>query len=258
MRGLATVLGDAAKAVSLLTIVPVSAGEWREPRPGVAAWFAFVGLALGATAWAFLYVLAIAGLGARAGLVSAALVVSGWAMLTRFLHWDGLADVADGLWGGATQERRLEIMRDSAIGAFGATAIALVVLVQVGAVASVAMSHRLEILLVVPALGRLAATCGAWLGTPARPDGLARLIIGRPGPGPMVVSAGAVSVCAAVLYVSLGLWGVAFSFLGVLCALVVPHLLSSKIGGVTGDIMGASVLVCETILLVVAAFAWGA
>ncbi len=63
-------------------------------------------------------------------LVGAA-VIAAWALLTRFLHWDGLADTTDGLLGGSTPERRLEIMRDSRVGSFGVTAIVMVALLQV-------------------------------------------------------------------------------------------------------------------------------
>ncbi len=53
------------------------------------------------------------------------------------LHWDGLADYADGLWGGSTPEARLAIMADSHTGAFGATAVAIVALVETASVASI-------------------------------------------------------------------------------------------------------------------------
>ena len=67
----------------------------------------------------------------RAGLATAALVVA-----TGALHEDGLADVADGFGGGATRARKLEIMRDSRIGAYGAIAIALALILRVGALAA--------------------------------------------------------------------------------------------------------------------------
>jgi adenosylcobinamide-GDP ribazoletransferase len=61
---------------------------------------------------------------------TAALALVAQALATGALHEDGLADSADGLWGGGTRERRLEIMRDSRIGSFGAVALVLVVLLR--------------------------------------------------------------------------------------------------------------------------------
>ncbi len=96
------------------------------------------------------------------------------------LHFDGLADVADGYWGSHDRARRLEIMSDSHIGAFGATAIALTIVVEVAALASILGSpHELPLLL-VPAMARFSATAGCWLGTPARDGGLGRSVMARP------------------------------------------------------------------------------
>src|SRR5208337_3229433 len=93
---------------------------------------------------------------------------------TGALHEDGLADVADGFGGGATRERKLEIMRDSRIGAFGAVALALALLIRVGALAS-ALSHGFwsaaGALIVVAALSRGGALMPLALLDPARAEG---------------------------------------------------------------------------------------
>src|ERR1700679_2679481 len=94
---------------------------WAAPVAGVA-----VGL-IGALALALATLLGLPML-LRAGLATAALVVA-----TGALHEDGLADVADGFGGGATPARKLEIMRDSRVGAYGAIAIALALILRVGA-----------------------------------------------------------------------------------------------------------------------------
>ena len=103
-----------------------------------------------------------------------------WAGATRMLHWDGLADYSDGLWGGSTPQERLAIMADSHTGAFGATAVAIVALVETASVASILAGHHEMPILLIPAFARLSASCAAWLGTPARPSGLGRSVMGPP------------------------------------------------------------------------------
>ena len=87
---------------------------WPEDeRTGAAAWFPFIGLVLGSFGWVAVLALEFVGWDGRASLVVGALVVAMWAGTTRMLHWDGLADYSDGLWGSSTAEGRLAIMADS-------------------------------------------------------------------------------------------------------------------------------------------------
>ena len=178
------------------------------------------------------------------------MVVTLWAILTRMLHFDGLADVADGFWGAHDPARRLEIMADSHTGAFGATAIALTAIVEVAAIGAViAVPHEAPLLL-VPALARFSATAGCWLGTPARPGGLGRSVMARPtllGAMPAVAVLAAV---AAAMWLGYGVTGAIVFCFGILAALAIPHLLAGRFGGVTGDVLGASVLLTETLLFV--------
>lgn len=241
-------LRDAALALSLLTVVPTGISWPKVGRVAVAGWFPVVGFALGGLAWAATRFVPATFLAEKSYLVAVALVV--WfAVVSRFLHHDGLADVADAWWGASTPERRLEIMRDTATGAFGATALALCVVVQVVSLGEVLEARGLWVLLVVPTLARLAATFAAWLGKPAREGGLGRSVMG----GPDVFSGGvAALVVSAVLVIgwnAAGLVGIAFVAAGIVASLVIPHLIASRMGGVTGDVMGASVIVVETLLL---------
>lgn len=246
---------DLAAAFALLTIVPVPARMTGEGAARPAAWFPLVGLFLGACGWALAVgLLAVSRLGSLrhgAPLTVAALVVASWCLLTRFLHWDGLADVADGAWASADPSRRLEVMADSRTGAFGATAVALVAIVQVAAASEVIASGRLAVLIAVPVLGRLAATFGAWLGTPARPSGLGASVLGRPGAVDALVTCVTLAACAFVYASAGGGWLAPAA--GALAAPIFPHLMARRFGGVTGDVLGASVLLTETVVLVVAA-----
>ena len=244
---------DARLAVSLLTLVPTGATWPDGEQTQVAAWFPAVGAIFGLVGYGVVKAFAALHAQSRAAYVVAALVVVAWALMSRLLHWDGLADVADGFWGADERTRRLEIMSDSRTGAFGATAVGLVVVLEVAAIgAIVARPHELPILL-VPVLSRFSATAGAWLGKPARPGGLGRAVTGRPTWLSVVI--GIVPLVAALTGVWLGFnaTGLALGFFGVLVAFAVPHVLSERFGGVTGDVMGASVLLTETVLF--AAFA---
>ena len=105
----------------------------------------------------------------RAGLATAALVAA-----TGALHEDGLADVADGFGGGLTRERKLEIMRDSRIGAYGALALALALILRVGALAAAldgGLWRGSLSLILVAALSRAASLTPLALLAPARADG---------------------------------------------------------------------------------------
>lgn len=244
---------DLRLAVSLLTVIPTGARWDGQPRPGVAGWFPVVGLMLGSVMWGVGHLAETTGLAGVIPLIWASLAVGFSALITRMLHFDGIADVADAWWGGHTRERRLEIMSDPATGAFGTTAVALVVTVQVTAVGSILTWHQLPLLL-IPALARFAATFAAWLGAPARPGGLGRSVMGRPGLSGLIPAAGTAALILLIGWAALEIVGVVYVLFGLVLSLVVPHLISSRMGGVTGDVMGASVMVVETILFVVAAF----
>src|SRR5512140_2863519 len=86
--------------------------------------------------------------------LAAVLVVAVWLVLTRALHFDGFLDIFDALFGGFTPERRLEIMKDSRVGAFGVAAGVLLLFAKVSAIASLA--NRPTAFLLAPVLGRWA------------------------------------------------------------------------------------------------------
>lgn len=243
---------DAQLALSLLTLVPTPARWPEDGRTQVAGWFPVVGGLLGVAAYGAVKFAAMTGILGRAPYVAAALVVSLWAVLTRLLHWDGLADVADGYWGSHDRTRRLEIMADSHTGAFGTTAVALAAVIEVAALGSFLATHQSPIL-VVPILARFAATAASWLGRPARQGGLGRSVMGRPSALALLISGLALALAFVTMWRGYGLLGMALGGVGLLLALGVPHVLALRFGGVTGDVMGASVLITEVLLF--AAFA---
>ena len=107
-------------------------------------------------------------------IVAAGLAIAALAASTGALHEDGLADVADGFGGGATRERKLEIMRDSRIGAFGATALALSLILRTGALAaalSAGLGFAAASLVLVSGVSRAGALFPLALLDPARSEG---------------------------------------------------------------------------------------
>lgn len=243
---------DAGLALSLLTAIPTPVRWPEDGRTQVAGWFPFVGAVVGAVGYGAVKLGAVTGVLGRAPYLVAALVVALWAVLTRLLHWDGLADVADGYWGSHDQQRRLEIMSDSHTGAFGATAVALATVIEVAAIGSFVATHQSPVLL-VPVFARFAATAAAWLGKPARPGGLGRSVVGRPSALALLICGATLVLALLTLWRGYGLLGMALGGMGLLLAFGVPHVLALRFGGVTGDVMGASVLVTEVLLF--AAFA---
>lgn len=244
---------DAGIALSLLTSIPTPARWPDDGATQAAGWFPAVGLLVGATGYGIVKVAQLLPLSGNAAGVLSVLVVIAWALITRLLHWDGLADVADGYWGSHDAARRLEIMSDSHTGAFGSAAVALVAILEVLAIWSILTAPHELPLLVVPVFARFAATASAWFGNPARPGGLGRSVMGAPSILSVLVACTALAACFGVLWVGFGVAGIVLGGFGTVLALAVPHILSLRFGGVTGDVMGASVLLTEALLF--AAFA---
>jgi adenosylcobinamide-GDP ribazoletransferase len=175
----------------------------------------------------------------RGGLATAALVFA-----TGALHEDGLADVADGFGGGLTRTRKLEIMRDSRIGAYGAIAIALALILRIGALAAALDGGfwRASLsLILVAALSRAAALTPLALLPPARADG-AGAAAGRLDSNALAAAWGSALVIAVAL--GLATLGVAHVLLAALIsgagAFFMVALARRAIGGQTGDVAGAA------------------
>ncbi|MBY0613169.1 MAG: adenosylcobinamide-GDP ribazoletransferase [Beijerinckiaceae bacterium] len=175
-------------------------------------------------------------------------------VVTGALHEDGLADTADGIGGGRTVEDRLRIMRDSSIGSYGAVALMLTLSGKATAISALIDRQGAEaaILCVVAAaiLSRTLATWPHWLLPPAREDGKAARV-GRPGTQAVVV---AVILALGFSLVALRGFGLAKLLVAILAAagmaLVMMRLAQRKLGGHTGDVIGATQQICEITLLV--------
>lgn len=244
------VVADLRIATSFVTIVPVAsskpAGEGAIAR---ATWALPVAGLLVGLAGAVVYALA-SKLGLAPG-VAALLALAVTTLITGALHEDGLADTADGLGGGRTRERKLEIMRDSRIGSYGVCALILSLGLRWSALAAIADPWIVMLALCsAHAAARAGVPAFMSLVAPARPDGLSARA-GSP-PGRSVAVAFAVGTLA--LAVALG---PAKALIGLvllsLAGLILARLAIRQIGGQTGDILGAFEQVGEILILLVAA-----
>jgi len=244
---------DIGAAFGLLTRLPIPVDHQRAGERGARSVWAYpvVGGALGALAGVFGLLLLY--LGAPVG-VSAAGALAVLILSTGALHEDGIADCADGLGGGRDREQCLEIMRDSRIGAFGAAALALVILARWSAIESLIGAGSLFWPMVaVGAASRLPMVLAMFIMDPARTDGLSSGI-GTP-PTQAVLAAFFMALLIAVF--ALGWGGIAVLFWAGLATLPLLFLAQARIGGQTGDILGGSQQLAEIGALAAAAASAG-
>jgi adenosylcobinamide-GDP ribazoletransferase len=185
-------------------------------------------------------------------LISAALTLAATLALTGCLHEDGLADTLDG-FGGESRERRLEIMRDSRIGTYGACALVLSLLLRVGALAGLAGPAPAALALVAShAGGRALLPAFLRFLPPARQDGLAA-DAGRPAWASVAI---ALALGVLILLMGLGPERAAIACVLLLAAFVLMRRLCLRqIGGQTGDAAGALEQIGEIAVLLTAAAA---
>lgn len=217
------------------------------PGPSALAWFpavgAGLGLGLGAAWW----------LAAQlwSPLLAAVVVVAIDLAVTGGLHLDGLADSADGLLApGLDRSRRLEVMAEPSIGAFAVAVTTTTLLLRVAALAVLTPAPLL--LAALWALSRTAMAVAARSVPYARPGGLASSFLGGPAV-PVALTGG---VLALAFGATTGIAGVVAVVIatGAAAAVVVAGV--RRLGGFTGDVLGAAGIVAETAGLVVAAARW--
>lgn len=241
-------LHDIRVALALLTRLPLPYPAQRDRPAAMAAWaYPLAGAVVAFLVWGVIWCAGALGLGLGLSPILGLLV---GIMVTGAMHEDGLADCADGFWGGWTRERRLEIMKDSQIGTYGVLALVLSLMLRWGALVGLVQIGMALPALLVAAMGSRAGMVWMMRALPnARDDGLSKQT-GRP---PKWAAGTGISMAAAVLLV-IWPWGVfQGALIAALFALGCAWLAKRKIGGQTGDVLGASQQVIETALLVTAA-----
>lgn len=240
--------GELKAALAFLTRVPagwlgIDAAMRPDFRRG-ARMFPIAGVLIGIAGGVVLLVASAFGVPA---VVAAALAVAATMMLTGGLHEDGLADVADS-FGGASRERRLEIMRDSRIGTYGAAALVLSLVIRVACLATIAAAgplHAALALALAEGISR-AAVVRMWHELPpARDSGLAHET-GPPDTNAMVTALAAATVLALAAVFVVGVRpAVLAAVFAALATYMFSRLTAQTIGGRTGDTLGA----CQQVAL---------
>ena len=242
-------LDDFKTATAFLTRLPMPHPHGPQPQNFVRAhrMFPVVGALIGAAVG--LICLGLRYLGVP-DLAAAALALGASAILTGALHEDGLADVADGFGGGRDVASKLEIMRDSRLGTFGAFVMLVSFAAKLAALAALPGAQAVWGLIAAHALARGVLPLLSLNLPYARKDGLARNA-GQPDAGVALASA-AIAFIVALLVLS---WANAFwaALACALCAAVMGWIAMRQIGGQTGDVMGATEQVAETAVLLLLA-----
>jgi adenosylcobinamide-GDP ribazoletransferase len=236
-------------AVSWLTVLPVRTPIQVDRDVGRRAlyWAPVVGAGLGLLAAGVLSVLHSVGAPA---LLTGLIVVAMLAGLTRGMHLDGLADTADGLGCYGGPQRALEVMRDGSCGPFGVVALVLVLSAQAVALGALAETGRLIPVVLAVIAGRVAFGWCARRGVPAaRPAGLGALVADSQPPAIPVAWAVAL-LAAGLLAVPDRPWqGVLAIVLAAFAIVALSAHTSRRLGGVTGDVLGAAAELTTTLIL---------
>jgi len=242
---------DVAASLGLLTRVPVDVDtDLAMTRSAKATWaYPVIGMLLGGVGMLVFVLLHLIGLPI---FVAVVLLIGFQIIVTGAMHEDGLADCADGLWGGWTKERRLEIMKDSHIGVYGVAAIALALLLKAAALGALAWSPLMAVALIAGgAVSRTAMVVVMYALPNARGGGLSQSV-GRPPLSSVwiaVALAGAATIGMGFLtghilaiVVILGVAGLTTAA----CIMIAKR----KIGGQTGDVLGATQQVSDIAILI--------
>ncbi|MBY6240015.1 adenosylcobinamide-GDP ribazoletransferase [Methylosinus sp. Sm6] len=185
--------------------------------------------------------------------LAAALAVGALILVTGALHEDGLADLFDGFGGGATREEKLEIMRDSRLGSYGAIGLTLSLMLRVGALSSVAersVAQAAAVLVFTAALSRTTGLAPIMMLAPARGDGAGHAAL-RPFEQALRTAA-LLALALALLPLGAGTPLAGLLLAGgaaVGAAYATAKLAERQIGGLTGDVLGAAQQMAEVAAL---------
>ncbi len=240
-------LAELLVSLKFLTRIPIPFSKTVSPVPLVQAMRQF-GLAGGLIGALTGLALKAIGLLHMPLLMTASFAVLFGLLISGAFHEDGLADTADGLAGGQSRERRLEIMRDSRIGTFGAAALMLALMCRAGAYIGLLNLIYWQAILILAACGAFSRAMVVdlmWATRPARADGLSNSA-GRPSRNTAlfaIVTAGAIALWAGAYIAPMA--GIEAVGVALLVTAAMRWLSTRLIGGQTGDICGATQVLCE-------------
>jgi adenosylcobinamide-GDP ribazoletransferase len=235
-------------ALGFLTSIPVGR-RLMDGRSlaGSAVYFPLVGFVLGVILAGLDY-----GLGrVLPNLLTSAITVTVLVLLTGALHFEGFVDACDGLFGGHTRERRLEIMRMKNVGAYAVAGGALLLILKFAAIASLPVGwERFWIIMLFPAMSRWGMALVLNLFPYARTEGLGSAFRSNKSFIYMIAT-GIIALCIAIVFGWLG--GIVLLFVAKVVALILGWGISRMLGGLTGDTYGAINELTEVFVLIIAA-----
>jgi adenosylcobinamide-GDP ribazoletransferase len=239
-------LGRFFAAVQFLTRIPTP--RWTPFAPSdlaaSAAFFPLVGVVVGALSATAVWLLHLGEFPPIVGAVAGVAIAIG---VTGFFHEDAFADVCDA-FGGYTPQRRREIMRDSRVGSFGATGVALMIVAEVGLLASMDVQRSVVALLCAHTVGRFASVLlTAWGTYVTDAESLAKPY--ADGITPAVLGFAAATTTLVVLFATNGWWVGGFALASIGLALLARSFFRNWLGGVTGDCLGAVNKVAQILTL---------
>jgi adenosylcobinamide-GDP ribazoletransferase len=227
--------------IQFMTRIPVFVNvEYDEEKLGKSIkYFPLVGAIIGI----FLYGINIlAGKITENRQIAAIIIIIAEIFITGLIHIDGLADTADGLFSYAEKEKILEIMKDSRVGTNGAVALILYFMTKVILLSEI----RPEYIILYPVISRMSTSINAGLGEYARKNGMSNGIIGKNGKKEAVIS---IIITMILSFIILKAKGLIILIFAILFILLLMKGVKRKIGGITGDTMGASLELTSILVL---------
>jgi len=228
-------------ALRFMTVIPI---PWKEGEDmGEVArsisFFPIVGVIIGLSNFALYYF----SVKFFSPVFTSVAVVIWWIFITGGLHLDGLADTADGVWGGISRERRLEIMKDSRTGVFGVlTLISFIFLKTAGLYELFSLQNASipHILISLPVFGRWISVFSIYFFKTARQEGLGYFFKENIGLKELVIP---LILTVGIIFCLTGVPGIITLCVVTSLSVIASLFFKSRLGGLTGDVYGA---LCET------------
>jgi len=230
-------------ALQFLTILPIKIKSGFEEKDLGASlgYFPLVGFLIGVLLCAVLFVFAF-----LPNLVTSALILITSVVITGRIHLDGFADTCDGFYGSRPKEKMLEIMRDTRVGAMGVIGVATILLLKFALIASIPQGSLWKALILMATFARWSQVAACSFSDYARGEGKAKSFIEKSG-GKELFLASLFTVAVFVILARFtGIILLGFSLLPVF--LFISYV-KKRIGGMTGDTVGATSEIAEVSVL---------
>ncbi len=234
-------------ALRFMTIIPIKWKEGEDMRSVARSisFFPVVGLIIGFTNYSIFYISNLI----FSPFLTSVIVVCWWIFITGGLHLDGLSDTSDGVWGGTTKERRLEIMKDSNTGVFGVLSLIAFLLLKTSTLTELFNFHTesiKSILITVPVLGRWISVFSIYCFKTAKKDGLGYFFKEKMRLIELLIS---LLFTTLIIFFFNGLPGMIILLCVTIISFPISLFFTKKLGGLTGDVYGTLCEITELLAL---------